>query len=230
MATSIGKIAFLAAESLGDNMAELLGFTAEHLTRLTGLQKGRLSYWDRAGFFSPAISNAGRTYGRVYTFRDVVGLRAIAVLRVKHNLPLQELRRVGEWLHERYEEPWSRLRFGVAGKTIIFFDPDSGKPTEAKGQGQRVMEVVSLQEIADEMGKAAESLKDRSDRVGQIEKRRNVASSSWVIAGTRVRTEAIWHFHEAGCDTAEILREYPHLKPDDVIAAIKFEEERRRAA
>jgi uncharacterized protein (DUF433 family) len=211
-------------------MAELLGFTAEHVSRLTGLSKGRLNYWDKTGFFSPAHTNLGRTYSRVYTFRDVVGLRAIWVLRVAHHLPLQELRRVGQWLHERYDEPWSRLRLGVAGKVVIFFDPNSGKPIEAKGQGQQVHDVVSLEEIAKEMGRAAESLRDRSDRIGRVEKRRQVASSSWVIAGTRVRTEAIWHFHEAGYDTRGILKEYPQLHPEDVSAAIKFEKDRRQAA
>ena len=211
-------------------MSEILGFTADHASRLTGLGKGRLTYWAKTGFFSPACTTGGRTFSRIYTFRDIVGLRAIAVLRVNHNLPLQELRRVGEWLHERYDEPWSSLRLGVSGKNVIFFDPESGEATEAKGQGQRVMEVVCLEEIAAEMGRAAESLKDRSDKIGQIERHRQVASSSWVVGGTRVRTEAIWNFHEAGYDTATILTEYPQLKPEDVKAAIEFEAKQRQAA
>ena len=212
-------------------MAELLGFTSEHVSRLTRLTRRQLSYWDRTGFFSPAHADPGRAFGRVYTFRDLVGLKAIAVLRVDYNLPLQELRRVGEWLHERYDEPWSKLRFGLSGKTVIFIEPTSNKPTEAKGQGQRVLEVVvTMETIADEMGKAAEMLRDRSDKVGQIEKRRQVASSAWVIGGTRIRAEAIWHFHEAGYDTHGILREYPHLQAEDVKAAIEFEAKRRQAA
>lgn len=211
-------------------MTEILGFTADHVTRLTGLAKGRLAYWDKTGFFSPAYTTGGRTFSRIYTFRDVVGLRAIAVLRLKHKLPLQELRRVGEWLHERFEEPWSSLRLGVAGRKVVFFDPVAGQPTEAAGEGQRVMEVMCLEEIATEMGRAAESLKDRSDKIGKVERHRQVASSSWVVAGTRVRTEAIWHFHEAGYDTAAILSEYPQLRPEDVKAAIDHEAKQRQAA
>jgi DNA-binding transcriptional MerR regulator len=205
-------------------MRELLAFTAEHVARLTGLSKRQLTYWDKTGFFSPNYTFAGRTYGRVYTFRDVVGLRVIAVLR--QDFPLQELRRVGGWLQQRYEQPWTSLRFGLSGRAVVFFDPQSGSPMEARGQGQQVFEVAP---IAVEMRAAAERLRDRSDKVGLIEKRRQVASSSWVIAGTRIRAGAIWNFHEAGYSNAAIRREYPHLRPDDIKAAIKFERKRRAA-
>ncbi|HET8700026.1 MAG TPA: DUF433 domain-containing protein [Gammaproteobacteria bacterium] len=204
---------------------ELLGFTADHVARLTGLSKRQLDYWDRTNFFSPAYVSPGRAFGRVYTFRDLVGLRVISVLR--HRLPLQELRRIGSWLGARFDQPWSTLRFGISGKKVVFFDPASGSPTEAEGQGQTVIEV---DEIASEMKEAAQALRDRSDKIGQIEKRRQVASSAWVIAGTRIHTEAIWNFHSAGYDTEAILKEYPHLRADDVDAAIEHERKRRRAA
>lgn len=210
-------------------MAELLGFTAEHVSRLTKLSERQVVYWDRTGFFSPAYTNPGRAYGRVYTFRDLVGLRVISVLRVDHNLPLQELRRVGEWLRDQYDEPWSRLRFGLHGKTVIFFEPSTGRPTEASGQGQRILEVVEMEAIASEMYRKAETLRDRSAKVGKIEKRRQVVSSAWHIAGTRIHTKAIWNFHEAGYDTTAIIREYPHLQPEDVTAAIEFEKKLRAA-
>lgn len=210
-------------------MAELLGFTAEHVARLTRLTMRQLRYWDRTGFFSPEYIEPGRAYGRVYTFRNLVGLRVISKLRLDRNLPLQELRRVGEWLHQRYDEPWSKLRFGVTGKIIIFLDPVTGHPIEAKGLGQHILEVVEVDAIASEMDKEAENLRDRSAKVGQIEKRRQVASSTWTIAGTRIHTRAIWNFHEAGYSAAAILREYPHLKTEDVTAAIKFERKRRAA-
>lgn len=207
-------------------MSELLGFTIEQVARLTGLSTRQLAYWDRTGFYSPEYAMPGRTFGRVYTFRDVVALRVIAVLRIEHRFALQQLRRVGDWLRERFESPWSRLRFGFAGTGIVFFDPETGQPTEPFG-GQRVFEV---EPVAIEMLQATERLRDRSGKVGQVEKRRYVASSAWVIAGTRIHTEAIWNFHEAGYDTDAILREYPHLRPEDVEAAIEHERKQRKAA
>jgi uncharacterized protein (DUF433 family) len=54
--------------------------------------------------------------------------------------------------------------------------------------------------------------------------------NAWVVAGTRIPTEAIWNFHAAGYDAEAIIREYPRLTPDDVRAAIDFESRRHKAA
>src|SRR5947209_8547317 len=93
-------------------MAELLAFTTEHVCRLTGLSVGQVRYWDKTEFFSPTlVDGVRRAFSRIYSFRDVVGLRTIAMLRNKHHVPLQQLRRIGEWLHRHHETPWSSLRF-----------------------------------------------------------------------------------------------------------------------
>src|SRR5438128_5134619 len=106
---------------------ELLAFTADHVCSLTGLSKRQLRYWDATDFFSPTLADdefGRRAFGRVYSFRDLVGLRTIAVLR--EQIPLQELRRVGQWLRAHSETPWSSLRLGVSGKTVTFQDPATG--------------------------------------------------------------------------------------------------------
>jgi uncharacterized protein (DUF433 family) len=54
-----------------------------------------------------------------------------------------------------------------------------------------------------------------------------VLNNTPVVAGTRVPTEAIWNFHEAGYDTDAIIREYPQITAADVRAAIMYEESRR---
>src|SRR4051794_10446481 len=105
-------------------MAELLAFTTEHVCRLTSLSVGQVRYWDKTGFFSPTrMDGVRRAFSRIYSFRDVVGLRTISILRNEHHVPLQQLRRIGEWLRAHHETPWSSLRFGLAGKEIVFFDP-----------------------------------------------------------------------------------------------------------
>lgn len=88
-------------------MAELAAFTAEHVCRLTGLSSRQLRYWDRTDFFSPTLldDHRRRAFGRIYSFRDVVGLGTTSILRNIHRVPLQELRRVGAWLKERHDAP-----------------------------------------------------------------------------------------------------------------------------
>lgn len=212
-------------------MTEVLAFTAEHVCRLTGLSSSQLRYWDKTKFFSPTlVDSPSRIFHRIYAFRDLVGLRAIAVLRKRYRIPLQELRKVGEWLHKHYATPWASLRFALAGRDVVFLDPKTGKPIEARGEGQ-VVAAFGLEPIADEMREAAERLKDRqANQIGSIVRNRYVVRNSWVVAGTRIPVSAIWNFHEAGFSSRQIIREYPRLTSRDVSAAIKFEARRRRAA
>ena len=216
-------------------MAEILAFTADNVCRLTGLSMGQLRYWDKTDFFSPELldDHRRRAFGRIYSFRDVVGLRTIGVLRNQHHIPLQELRKVGEWLsaHAHKETPWSSLRFALIGRKVVFADPAAEKPTfiEARGGGQHVIE-MDLEPIASDMRREARKLSERrQEQIGTVVRNRYVVHNAWVLAGTRIPTEAIWNFHRAGYNAAAILREYPRLTAADVQAAIEFEANRRVA-
>lgn len=211
-------------------VAEIVAFTTEHVCRLTGLSTRQVRYWDDTEFFSPTLVDGyrKRAFGRLYSFRDVVGLRTIAILRKK--VPLQELRRVGEWLRQHHQTPWSSLRLALAGRKVVFFDPLTGAPIEARGKGQIVFN-VGLEPIANEMRQAAERLREREPgEIGQIVRNRYVVHNAWTVAGTRIPAQAIWNFHKAGYDTAAILKEYPRLTAEDVKAAIEFEAGRQRKA
>lgn len=208
--------------------SEVAAFTADHVCHLTGLTKRQLGYWDKTGFFSPALASdfGGRPFGRVYSFRDVVGLRTIAVLRER--LALQELRRVGAWLRQHSDTPWSSLRLGLAGKRVTF--QDSGGVDREAGTGEQAVFSVALEPIANEMRRAADRLRDRRrDQVGRIEKHRYVVHNRMVVAGTRISTAAIWNFHRAGFSARAIIQEFPRLKAADVRAAIAFEKKRLAA-
>lgn len=210
-------------------MSEIVAFTTEHVCRLTSLTLRQVRYWDKTEFFSPTLvhGHGQRAFGRIYSFRDVVGLRTIALLRKK--LPLQELRRIGAWLRQHYEAPWSSLRFGMAGKKVIFYDPVDKVPTEPAGQGQTVF-AVALEPIANEMRKAASRLRERMPKdYGHIVRNRYVVHNAWSVAGTRIPTAAIWNFHQAGFTPDQIIAEYPRLTLRDVRAAIRFEADRKAA-
>lgn len=213
-------------------MVELVAFTAEHVCRLTGLSARQVSYWDNTEFFSPTLVDGyrKRAFGRIYSFRDLVGLRAIAILRKLHRIPLQELRRVGEWLRGQHETPWSSLRFALAGRKVVFYDPVTGIAVEPRGLGQEVLD-IALEPIANEMRRAAEQLRERgAEQIGHIVRNRYVVHNAWTLDGTRIPTDAIWNFHKAGYDATAILKEYPRLTSKDVDAAIEFEANRQRKA
>jgi uncharacterized protein (DUF433 family) len=211
-------------------MTTIVAFTADHVCQLTGLTKRQLSYWDRTGFFPPryADQNRRRPFSRIYDFRDVVGLRTIALLRNKHNIPLQQLRRAGEWLARHHETPWASLKFYVGGGKVFFDDPESGERMATEPQGQEVFPVEMI-EVAREMEAAANRLRERTaDQIGRIIRNRYVLGNRPVLDGTRIPTSTVWNFHEAGYGTAAIISEYPQLTPADVEAAITYEKTARQ--
>jgi uncharacterized protein (DUF433 family) len=211
-------------------MAELLAFTTEHVCRLTGLSVRQVRYWDDTGFFSPTlVHGVRRAFSKIYTFRDVVGLRTIAILRNQHRIPLQELRRVGEWLRAHYQTPWSSLRFALSGRKVAFFDPVAGVAMEA-GDAKQTVLTIALEAIANEMQKAADRLRERdASQIGHIVRNRYVVHNAWTLAGTRVTTEAVWNFHQAGYKPEKIIEEYPRLTRKDIQEAIRFEAKRKAA-
>ncbi len=228
-ASTAGDLDFVKRE---ESMTELVAFTSEDVCRLTGLSMRQLRYWDATDFFSPTIvDDAGRrNFAKLYSFRDVVGLRTLAMLRNTHKLPLQELRRVGAWLLQQYAQPWSTLKLGLNGRRVAFNDPTTGLPTEVNDGRQTVISVAILP-IANEVGKEAEKMRRRGQaQVGKLVRNRYVVHNAWVVSGTRVPTTAIWNFHVAGYSPRQIVGEYPRLKIKDVKAAIDFESSRHKAA
>jgi uncharacterized protein (DUF433 family) len=217
-------------------MAVLLAFTLEHAARVTGVSERRIRYWDQTGVLSPSLSRTVARrgpYSRIYSFRDLVGLRTLRELRDRYGLSLQRLREIGKWLRETYNEPWSSLRFYIVGRgrtaDVIFHDPKSEAFLSTRRRHQAVMK-IELEPIARETEEEAKKLTIRSeDQIGKIVQNRYILGNAPVLAGTRIPTAAVWDFYKAGHDAAAILREYPRLTPVDVERAIAFEEERRSA-
>ena len=203
-------------------MSTIVAFTPDQVCRVTSLSRRQLRYWDDTGFFTPGFAADRRRFARMYSFRDVVGLRTIATLR--HELPLQELRRIGAWLHERYEEPWANLQFFVVGRRVVFEDAKGFRGVA--GSHQMALR-ISLSDVERETEIAANGLLHREgSQVGNIVRNRYVQYNAWVLDGTRIPTLAIWDFHLAGFDVQSICREYPRLTEVDVCSAIEFERQR----
>lgn len=202
---------------------EIIAFTAEHVCKLTGLSMRQLQYWDATGFFSPTLieGHRSRSFNRIYNFRDLVGLRTIAILRKEKGLPLQELRRVGEWLKLKHQSPWSGLRLALAGKRVAYFSDAANEYVEARQVEQQVL-AIGLEPIRHEMEQRADSLRCREkNERGSVVRNRWVVHNSWVVAGTRIPVRAVRNLHDAGYSTQQIIGEYPSLTAADIRAALK---------
>lgn len=205
--------------------------TVDDVSHLTGLTYRQLAYWDRVGLFSPHLANdPGRPFSRVYTFRDLVGLRTLALL-IKHTVSVRELREVGKRLEQDPESwtetPWASLTFYVGGRHVYFDDPATGQRRSGLPPEQHVWP-VEMVKVALDARQEAGRLRDRTDdEIGKIAQHRNVVHNASVVAGTRVPTRAVWNLHHAGYDETEIIYEYPRLTQDDVRAAIAHEQQRQ---
>jgi len=209
----------------------IAAFSEEQVERLTGLTKGQLRYWDRTGFFAPkyADEDRRRAYGRLYSFKDVVALRTISVLRNQHNVPLQHLRKVAEKLSHLADALWTRTTLYVLNKKVIFHEPGTGRPQEVVS-GQYVIGIL-LKTIVSDTKKDVEKMHRRDPKkIGQVERSRYINRNHWVVGGTRIPTVAIRRFREAGYTMAQIIAEYPDLKLRDIKAALLHEEQESSAA
>jgi len=206
-------------------------FSAFHVCRLTGLTLRQLAYWDNTQFFSPyyAFENRRSPFSRVYSFEDLVGLRIIAILRNERKISLEKLRKVAGELSKYHSPPWSGLVLYVVGKDVYFKEPDT-QAVQKAGHPQYVFK-VAVDAITTDMQSKADALRiRRADQIGRVERHRNIVHNAWTMAGTRIPTKTIWRYHEAGYDTASIMKDYPQLLPDDVSSAIAHEQRLMRRA
>jgi uncharacterized protein (DUF433 family) len=206
--------------------AVISAFSEDHVERLTGLSKGRLRYWDRIGFFTPEHASETRRspYSRVYSFRDVVGLRTLELLRNDHKVSLQHLREVARKLDHLKDALWTRTTLYVL-KRRVYVVLGKGKPPIDPTTGQYAIEAVALEAVMASVSEAAKELRTRpAAQHGRITRHRYIAHNAPVIAGTRITTQAIKNFRDSGYSVEQIIREYPDLTAADVSAALAHKE------
>ena len=208
----------------------LAAFSEDHVERLTGLTKGQLRSWDRAGFFAPRYAYEDRhaPYSRVYSFQDVVGLRTIAVLMKQYRVSLQSLRKVAQELVRRGFSHWADVKLYVLKRQVYFRAPKSDK-VEGVWDGQLAM-VPIVDVINDVEARVRELQKRDASQVGHVERHKHVVRNSSVVAGTRIPTAAIRRYREAGYTVDQIVKQYPALTAEDVQAALVHEEGLARSA
>jgi DNA-binding transcriptional MerR regulator len=199
----------------------LAAFSEEHVNRVTGLSVGRLRYWAKTEFFQPSFveDDPRLPFSRFYSFKDVVALRTLEMLRVQNGVPLQHLRKVAEKLSHLKDALWTKTTLYVANRKVVFSDPVTGKPQEVVS-GQFVME-YPLIKLIEATSESIEAIGKRSpNQVGRVVKIRGVNRNAWTVAGTRVPIASVRRLHEDGYSVDQIIAEYPDLTEVDVRAAL----------
>lgn len=209
----------------------LRAFSEDSVKHLTGLTTSQLRYWDRTGFFAPEFAEPNRrlAYSRLYSFRDIVALRTLSVLRNQYSVPLQHLRKVALKLSHLGYDLWTNTTLYVLNKKVIFHEPGTDLPQEIVS-GQYVIGLL-LKTIISDTTKDVEKMRRRDpEKIGKVERSRYVNHNAWVVGGTRIPTAAIKQFKEAGYTAQQIIAEYPDLTLRDISAALRHEEQESSAA
>lgn len=202
----------------------IFAFSAEQARQITGLSDDRLRNLDQAGIFRPSLGedNRRRPHSRVYSFRDVVGLRAVYL--IQHQVTFAQLEALATWLREHRNCPWPELAFEVVGGQIEFFDPASNDAPVARLDPDSAHMTVRMQAVADEVTAAARGMLRRSAaEIGEVQRRRFVLHNTPVLAGTRIPTSTISSYINAGFSEDVVLKKFPSLTAADIVAAVEFD-------
>jgi uncharacterized protein (DUF433 family) len=203
----------------------IAAFSAEQVERLTGLTRARLLYWDRIGFFAPSYADENRrsAYSRIYSFRNVVGLRTLYRLTEEHGCSLQHLRKVASKLSHLSNDLWSTQVLYVLNRRVVWDETGTGRLREVLSD--QYVNGLALGEVISDMRRAADQMRQRRpEQIGQITRSRFVNHNAPVIAGTRIPVRAIREFADEGYTSQQIIEEYPDLTDRDVSAALKYSE------
>lgn len=208
----------------------LAAFSEEQVQRLAGISKFQLRYWDRTGFYSPSFAEEDRSlsFSRIYSFKDIVALRVLNVLKNQYSVSLQHLRKVSEKLSKFGADPdrWVAMDLFVFNKKVLWHEPGTDLPQEIESQ-QYVVTTLSLKSVVEDTKR--DVMKNRLVRgeaeIGHITRKRSINHNAPVIAGTRIPVNAIKRYSQAGYSISQIIKEYPDLKPEDVKAALGYKED-----
>jgi DNA-binding transcriptional MerR regulator len=139
-------------------------YILEKTARLSGLSAGQLREWAKSGFFQPHFESG------LYSLRDIISLRTLGILRNERGISLQSLKKFKKWLDQRYDQPWSELRFATYGSEVLL-DAD-GRLISGKKPGQYADVVpFPVERVELTVRKAAAKEAARSvDQVGQVSK------------------------------------------------------------
>lgn len=207
-------------------MSVIMAFTRQQVAAIAGISTRMLHYWEQTGVFQASylLDTPRVPFGKVYSFRDLVSLRTLALLRKTHHVPLSELRATTAYLTTYVDSPWTDLAIRLYGNHLAFKDPVSGGWISPQRGSYRYTFEIFLEDVSREAERTARKAMQRTpDHFGRITRNRNVMSNEWVIAGTRIPVAAVVSLAASGMSHDDILDQYPSLVDEDIAAALEHD-------
>src|SRR5690606_27413822 len=125
-------------------------------------------------------------YSRFYSFKDIVALRTLEMLRVQNGVPLQHLRKVAAKLSQLKDQLWTDTTLFVAKKEVHIVNPETMK-AEGVLSGQMYLLGIPLKKVIEDTTADIVTLsRRRKDTEGRLARSKGVIRNAWVVAGTRI--------------------------------------------
>ena len=206
-------------------------FSLERASRITGLTRRQLEYWDQTDVLRPSIAEHEIDgLPRLYSYLDLMRLQVAKHLRDRKILPSQIRRLVLELEERGFDEPLLTLRFVRVKNSheVFWIDPRTDQPLSARSVDQAAaVWDLTLEDIRSGIeGQIAELLERKPGKVVRI---RALHASQPVLDGTRVPTAKIALLAKQGWTNRRIRQEFPHLTKVDIEAALSHEHVRMTA-
>lgn len=199
---------------------DLFVATRDKAVLIAGISTRQIDYWSSTGLIRPEIEDRltpGRRI-RLYNFTEMLAVMVVAKLRKEHDVPLQEVRRVVDYVRTslRLRQPLNEVRFAVHNRKLYFQTAD-GDWESNRVPGQTVIpQALDLRPLRIHIDSHS---KRRTADIGRIERRHRTMGHKPLIAGTRVPVATIQRYLAAGRSVEQIIGAYPALRPEDVEAA-----------
>ncbi len=202
-----------------------MAFPVPIASYLSGATPRQLGYWRRPTASAPALLEpaAYRSGRYLYSWADVVALRAIVYLRQEKSLP--RIRRAVGTLRELEATEWehlSKYRLARTAETIIVETP-RGEILDLERAPGTVLERILMRDV---LG-VFESRDGRE--VPALERPRpfltvdaRVLGGYPVVAGSRVPFDSVASLADEGAAGAEIIELYPSVNPRGIPDAQDF--------
>jgi DNA-binding transcriptional MerR regulator len=131
----------------------LEGFTAAQACQFTSCTPHQLRYWDKVGLVEPSIQTTNGRPGRrrIYSFRDLVGLRVVKSM-LDNGLSIQRVRRAWDYLRRTgdMDAQLANVKLVTDGESIFAITHDDAELVDALRQGQLAF-FVRIDEITQDV-------------------------------------------------------------------------------
>ncbi|MCY4067558.1 MAG: MerR family transcriptional regulator [Acidimicrobiaceae bacterium] len=156
-----------------DQQKAPLGYSATLTAEVVGITYRQLDHWARTGLIAPSLADAaGSGSRRVYSYTNLLELKVIKRL-LDAGIKLNKIRTIFDYMRQELQEDISRANLVIDGDRVLCPRGDTeliDVLVRGRGvRGQRVLNVLPLSTLEQEVDAAIVELRPADDAVESVD-------------------------------------------------------------